>query len=223
MVVDALDSDHASINEGALGRVLRMRKWLVLSSFALILMDRGYLNFESLAKTLHITNVGKEDVHTALSLAAVFQAATLALLLVQLSETWYSTLRSRLEDDIFRDRSLKHKVEKAELELRSIEADPEPAKANTETQDEFGPVSSLQGARNRLAGAVARRRKMRRRYWTMMIPEALSDGIKILPTIILFFYALVWNSHFGMLLSPAKGTAPPSVPATTSETHSPPV
>jgi hypothetical protein len=205
-VAGILDDDTHTIKDGAHARLLRMRKWLVLSGAALVLLHSGFLNYEALTRALFVPGLSRDFVHFGFSLTALYQLLMMIAVAVQFYYSYAESLRDRLgipETDAPRL-----------LAVRMSRLEEQVAK--------YGKASEIgQRASAELLKISSAFERANRRHSQLGRAEIATDILRMAPASIFFLYAVVFHSHFWPIPSFAP-EGPPQEPAAATQPEKPP-
>jgi len=201
-VTDYLDSEIHTIADGAMGRFLKMRKWLVLTGTSLLLIHFGWLDIRSLASSFIRLNLpSASHAHWALTVAGLLQAGTLVFVLLQLLELYRQELLRRLgraiNDKLFPIRELRRefavaKAYRADSFQKNESMKERAIKDGEEPRDTvfFTDVQNAEGEMARLERQIALASRQAR---LVVLPEIAIDFMRVIPAVAFFFYALAMH------------------------------
>lgn len=191
MTAEILD-DHHTVDEGALKRFLKMRKWMVLSAGALFLIDSGLLQYQDLVRTLYVSELPKNVVHFSLTLTAAYQLVMGVLVDVQLVAQYPDSLRGRLgleRWDIAKD--IDNHLDQTTEEIAALNKSFKEKGGEQKKHDQ-----ALRGLESVYIREHARVKKIRREYLLVGWPEVIIDLMRILPANIVLIVALWLHGHW---------------------------
>lgn len=219
MFAQLVDEDSHTFKDGALARILKMRKWLLLTAGILFLLDLNVFDIEAFKKLFMVQAINTEWVRFAVSVSAVYQAIILFFVGIQFVALYRKSVAARmgyegqsvfLPTAIFKS-AVHQNDERANELFRRNEADSVRLSAV-----QMAPL--IKEWEEAVAAQTAARQSLKNLRWmdySLAIPEIATDMVRIVPSIGFFLFALFFHTHLWPIPS-LRTTAPPAIVEATS-------